>query len=332
MKEALTPAHIASRQTQRRNLENDSMSEPKDDLNPTFARRGSFLGTANESPDAAIAVAGVAFDIATTNRAGAREGPAALRYASRMAGGTYPDLWHNIFDLDFADVGNFALKMGYLHDSLEMIEAQASRYNHLIALGGDHLISLPLLRALHKKHGPVGMIHFDAHVNTWDDNFGAPVTHGSNFRIAINEGLIDPIRMVQIGIRCRVQPDVWQWTLDQGVTIITAEDVHMSTPAEIAKRAQDVVGDGKTYLTFDIDGLDPSVAPGTGTPEIGGLLSWQARGIMTRLQNINFIGMDLVEVAPAYDVGEISALAGATMIALYMGLLVERGVGLKAES
>jgi agmatinase len=308
------------------------MSEPKDDFNPTFAQHGGFLGTRNESHDAAITIAGIAFDIATTNRAGTREGPTALRYASRMAGDTYPDLWHNILDLDFADVGNFRLKMGYLHDSLKMIEEQASAYNHLIALGGDHLVSLPLLRALHKTHGPVGMIHFDAHVDTWDDNFGAPVTHGSNFRIAINEGLIDPTRMVQIGIRSSVLPDVWQWTLDQGVTIITAEEVHMSTPAEVAKRAQVVVGDGKTYLTFDIDGLDPSVAPGTGTPVIGGLHSWQARGIMTRLKNINFIGMDLVEVLPAYDVGEISALAGASMIALYMGLLVERGVGLKAEN
>ena len=100
--------------------------------------------------------------------------------------------------------------MGYLHDSLEMIEQQAGAYDHLIALGGDHLVSLPLLRALHKKHGPVGMVHFDAHVDTWDENFGAPVTHGSNFRIAINEGLIDATRMVQIGIRCRVEPEVWQ--------------------------------------------------------------------------------------------------------------------------
>jgi len=247
-----------------------------------------------------------------------------------MTGSTYPDLWQNVYDLDFSDVGNFVLKMGYLHDSLEMIEKQADANGHLIALGGDHLVSLPLLRALHKKHGPVGMIYFDAHVDTWDENFGAPVTHGSNFRIAINEGLVDPKRMVQIGIRCRVEPEVWKWTVDQGVTIISAEEVHMSTPAEVAKRAQDIVGDGKTYLTFDIDGLDPSVAPGTGTPEIGGLHSWQARGIMTRLKNIDFIGMDLVEVAPAYDVGEISALAGATMASIYMSLLVEHGVGLKA--
>ena len=301
-----------------------------DSMMPTFATQGTFLGTDNRDVGAAIAVAGVPFDIATTNRAGTREGPAAIRRASRMTGGSYPDLWADVYDLDFADVGNFALLMGELHESLRMIEEQAAGYDHLIVLGGDHLVSLPLLRAVHAKHGPVGMVHFDAHVDTWDENFGAPVTHGTNFRIAINEGLVDPKRLVQIGIRCRVQPEVWQWTVDQGVTIITAEEVHLSTPAAIAERVKQVVGGGKTYLTFDIDGLDPSVAPGTGTPEIGGLLTWQARGIMTRLQGIDFIGMDMVEVAPAYDIAEITALAGASMVCFYMALLVERGIGLKA--
>ncbi|MCH7539629.1 MAG: agmatinase [Proteobacteria bacterium] len=308
------------------------MSELADGLTPTFAKLGTFLGTDNRASDAAIAVAGVPFDIATTNRAGAREGPAAIRYASRMTGGTYPDMWHNMYDLDFADVGNFSLLMGNLDESLRLIEEQAAGYEHLIALGGDHLVSVPLLRAASRKHGPLGLVHFDAHVDTWEETFGAPVTHGTNFRIAINEGLVDPKRMVQIGIRCRVQPEVWAWTLDQGVTIISAEDVHLSTPAAVAERIKDIVGDGKTYLTFDIDGLDPSVAPGTGTPEIGGLLTWQARGILSRLRGIDFIGMDLVEVAPAYDVGEITALAGASMICFYMGLLVERGVGLRSKA
>ena len=128
--------------------------------------------------------------------------------------------------------------------------------------------------------------------------------------------------MVQIGIRCRVEPEVWQWTLDQGVTIITAEEVHLGNPADVAARVREIVGETeKTYLTFDIDCLDPSCAPGTGTPEVGGLHAWQARAILTRLGGINFIGMDMVEVAPAYDVGEITALNGASVIAFYMGLL-----------
>jgi len=295
---------------------------------PTFALRETFFGT-DKTGGAAISLAGVPMDIGTTNRAGAREGPTAVRLASRMVGGGYPDLWPDLYDLDFADVGNFFIKMGLMEESLALIEEQALAHDHLISVGGDHLVTLPLLRAAAKKHGgPLGLIHFDAHVDTWAENYEVTITHGTNFRIAINEGLIDPKRMVQVGIRCRVEPEVWQWTLDQGVTIITAEEVHLSTPAAIAQRVKDVVGTtDKTYLTFDIDCLDPSCAPGTGTPEIGGLLAWQARGILTRLGGINFIGMDVVEVAPAYDVGEITALNAASFVAFYMGLLA----GAKAE-
>jgi len=304
--------------------ENNQNPPPKrhDRPLPTFAARETFFATQNTG-NTAISIAGVPLDIATTNRAGARDGPAAVRRASRMVGGTYPDLWPDLYDLDFADVGNFGVLMGQLEDSLALIESQAMEHNHLIAVGGDHLVSLPLLRAAAKKHGgPLGLVHFDAHVDTWDENYTVPITHGTNFRIAINEGLVDPKRMIQIGIRCRVEPEVWQWTIDQGVTIITAEEVHMSSPAAIAGRIHNVVGaEEKTYLTFDIDCLDPSCAPGTGTPETGGLLAWQARAILTRLGGINFIGMDMVEVAPAYDVGEITALNGASVIAFYMGLL-----------
>ncbi|TQV74360.1 agmatinase [Denitrobaculum tricleocarpae] len=298
------------------------MSQSPDRPLPTFSARETFFGT-DKTGDAAISIAGVPMDIATTNRAGARDGPAAVRRASRMAGGTYPDLWPDLYSLDFADVGNFSLMMGKLEESLALIERQALEHDHLISVGGDHLVTLPLLRAAAKKHGaPLGLVHFDAHVDTWDENYGVPVTHGTNFRIAINEGLVDPKRMIQIGIRCRVEPEVWQWTLDQGVTIITAEEVHMGNPADVAARIHQVVGNqDKTYLTFDIDCLDPSCAPGTGTPETGGLLAWQARSILTRLGGINFIGMDVVEVAPAYDVGEITALNGASVMAFYMGLL-----------
>lgn len=295
-----------------------------EELLPTFARRETFLGTDKTAPGSAISVAGVPLDIATTNRAGARDGPAAVRRASRMVGGTYPDLWHDMYDLDFADVGNFGLYMSDLRRSVALIEEQAAAHDHLIAIGGDHLITLPLLRAAARKHGPLGLVHFDAHVDTWPENYRCDLTHGTNFYIAINEGLIDPKRMIQIGIRCRVEREVWQWTLDQGVTIVTAEAVHLSTPETIARQVEQVVGGGKTYLTFDIDCLDPSQAPGTGTPEIGGLQTWQTRGILSRLQGIDFIGMDVVEVAPAYDIAEITALAGASVACFYMGLLAQK--------
>jgi agmatinase len=308
-------------------MNSESDKEPTTDRHarplPTFAARETFFIT-HKTDGAAISIAGVPLDIATTNRAGAREGPAAVRRASRMVGGSYPDLWPDLYSLDFADVGNFGVVMGRLDESLSMIENQASEHEHLIAVGGDHLVSLPLLRAAARRHGgPLGLVHFDAHVDTWEENYTVDITHGTIFRIAINEGLVDPRRMIQIGIRCRVAPEVWRWTLDQGVTIITAEDVHMGDPVAIAARVREVVGDGKTYLTFDIDCLDPSCAPGTGTPETGGLLAWQARAIMARLRGLDFVGMDLVEVAPAYDVGEITALNGASMMAFYMGLLAE---------
>jgi agmatinase len=308
------------------------MSSTTDDADadwetPAFAARETFLGIDNASADAALVVAGVPLDIATTNRAGAREGPAAIRRASRMVGGSYPDLWPDTYDADIADVGNFRLLMGDVQRSLALIQRQASRFGHLICMGGDHLISLPLLRAAAARHGPLGLVHFDAHVDTWEQTYGSRLTHGTMFRVAIEEGLVDPRRMVQVGIRCRVEPEVWAWTLDQGVTIVTAEEVHLSSPAAVAQGIHAVVGEGKTYLSFDIDGLDPSCAPGTGTPEVGGLMTWQARGILTRLRDVDFVGMDLVEVSPPFDVGETTALAGASMICFYIGLLLQRGLG-----
>lgn len=292
---------------------------------PTFAARETFFGT-EKTADAEFAIAGIPFDLGTTNRAGARDGPAAVRRASRMVGGTYPDLWPDLYGLDIADVGNFSLYMGQLAESLDAIEHQAMAYDHLLSVGGDHLVTLPLLRAAAKRRGgPLGLVHFDAHVDTWSETFQVPFTHGTNFRIAIEEGLVDPKRMVQIGIRCRVEPEVWRWTLDQGVTIITAEEVHLGRPDMIAARIVDIVGtSADTYLTFDIDCLDPSCAPGTGTPEVGGLFSWQTRAILTRLKGPRFVGMDVVEVAPAYDVAEVTALNAAAVMAFYLGLQAEK--------
>jgi agmatinase len=188
-------------------------------------------------------------------------------------------------------------------------------------LGGEHGITLPLLRALWKKRGPPALVHFDAHVDTWPDNFGQIYGHGSVFYHAIEEGLLEPRRMVQIGIRSPVPREVHDWTLARGVVIITSQDVHETGPAAVAGRVREIVGDAPVYLSFDIDVLDPAFAPGTGTPEVGGLASWQAQAILRRLQGLQFVGMDLVEVAPAYDVAEITALAGATMAWEYVCLL-----------
>lgn len=296
---------------------------------PTFAMPPSFLGVGSSRHDATFVVAGIPLDIGTTNRSGAREGPQAIRRASRMlTDGDHPHAWIDPSALDLADIGDFGLVLGDIPRSLAAIEANAEPISHLIALGGEHGVTLPLLRALRRRlDHPVAMIHFDAHVDTWPDNFGQPYAHGSPFYHAINEGLIEPRRMVQVGIRSPVQRDVWDWTRQQGVTILPAQDVHELGPAQIAARIRAVVGDDPAYLSFDIDALDPAFAPGTGTPEIGGLASWQAQAILRRLDAIRFVGMDLVEVAPAYDHAEITALAGATIVWEYLALAGARARG-----
>lgn len=289
---------------------------------PTFALAPSFLGIDRHDSAAAICVAGIPYDLGTTNRSGARFGPAAIRQASRMlVDGDHPTHWVDPSSLPLADIGDFTIALGDIAASFAEIERQAAAIKHIIAFGGDHSITLPLLRALAKRRGAVGLVHFDAHVDTWPNNFGQSFAHGSVFYHAIVDGLVDPRRMIQIGIRSPVGRDVYDWTIAQGVTMVTAQDVHERGPAETAESIRQVVGDGAVYMSFDIDVLDPAFAPGTGTPEIGGLASWQAQAIIRRLGGLRFAGMDVVEVCPAYDVAEITALAGATMAWEYLCLL-----------
>jgi agmatinase len=293
----------------------------------TFAAPHAFLGARAGDRGAAVCVAGIPLDIGTTNRAGTRDGPRAIRAAARMlTDGRHPVTGVDPAGLDLSDLGEFEIALGDIPASLARIEAQAAGLNHLLAFGGEHGVTLPLLRALVKRIGePVGLVHIDAHLDTSEDNFGQPFAHGSVFWHAITEGLVAPKRMIQVGIRAPAWPEMYDWTRGQGVTIVPAQDVHESTPAAIAAQVRAVVGDGPAYLSFDIDGLDPAFAPGTGTPEIGGLATWQAQGILRRLGGIDFRGADVVEVAPAYDVAEITALAAATMGWEYLALLAARG-------
>ena len=290
---------------------------------PTFATPPGFLGIARVDRGAAFTVAGVPYDIGTTNRAGTREGPAAIRRASRMlVDGAHPTFWVYPATLDIADIGDFATALGDIPATLALIEQQAAGLNHLLCLGGEHGITLPLLRALTGRHGKgLALVHFDAHVDTWPDSFGQPFAHGSVFYHAILEGLIDPRKTIQIGIRSPVQRDVWDWTVGRGVTILSAQDVHAMGPAAVVDRIRAAVATAPAYLSFDIDALDPAYAPGTGTPEIGGLASWQAQAILRGLGGTRFLGMDVVEVAPAYDVAEITSLAAATVVWEYLALL-----------
>jgi len=300
---------------------------------PTYAIPSTFLGIDRRDPGARWCVAGIPFDIGTTNRPGARFGPAAIRAVSRiLVDGAHPQFWNEPALMDVADIGDFATALGDIPASMALIEAQAQRIGHLVAFGGDHGVTLPLLRALGKgslgkagRHGPPALIHFDAHVDTWPDSFGQPLGHGSVFYRAIEEGLVQPQRMIQIGIRSPMSREVHDWTVGRGVAIIPALDVHDVGPAAVAARIRDTVGDAPVYLSFDIDVLDPAFAPGTGTPEIGGLATWQVQAILRRLAGLPFIGMDVVEVAPAYDVAEITALAGATVAWEYLCLVGSGG-------
>jgi agmatinase len=289
---------------------------------PTFAIRPTFLGVERTDPDAAICIAGIPFDLGTSNRPGARFGPGAIRQASRMlVDGDHPASWAEIEKIDLADIGDFQIAHGDIPGTLAKVEEQAVAIRHLVALGGDHTITLALLRALARRAGPVGLVHFDGHVDTWPESFGLAFGHGSPFYHAIEEGLIDPHRTIQIGIRSPIHREIFDWTVGKGVTIVSAEEVHETGPQAVAKRIREVVGSGPSYLSFDVDALDPAFAPGTGTPEVGGLASWQARAILRQLAGLEFAGMDIVEVSPPYDVAEITALAAATIVWDYLAQL-----------
>jgi len=242
-----------------------------------------------------------------------------------LVDGDHPASWADMKVIDLADIGDFCIAHGDIPGTLAKIEEQAAPLKHLVALGGDHTVTLPLLRALaSSRKGALGLVHFDGHVDTWPESFGLVWGHGSPFYHAIEEGLVDPRHTIQIGIRSPLHRDIFDWTVGKGVTIVTAEDVHESGPQSIAERVRAVVGDGPSYLSFDIDALDPAFAPGTGTPEVGGLATWQARAILRRLAGLRFAGMDVVEVSPPYDVAEITALAAATIAWDYIGLLAPR--------
>jgi len=185
-----------------------------------------------------------------------------------------------------------------------------------LSVGGDHLVSLPVMRAIAKQTGPLGMVHFDAHTDTWDGYFGGfKYTHGTPFRRAVEEGLLDPKRTVQIGIRGALYSDAEDtWGQEQGIRVIDIDEFNaMGVEATIAE-ARRVVGDGATYVSFDVDALDPVYAPGTGTPEIGGMTTLQAQHLVRGLQGLNLVGGDVVEVSPPFDPSGNTALVGATMM------------------
>ena len=257
-----------------------------------------------------LAVTGIPFDQAVTNRPGARFGPRAIREASTLQPCDPPFGWdiNPLAEFDVVDYGDLAFDYAdvsafpeRLTDHIRSILAAGTGS---LSLGGDHYITFPILRAYAEKFGPLALVHFDAHSDTWPDDDMARIDHGTMFYKAVREGLILPHKSVQIGIRT-------QNNYDAGVHVIDAPKVHGQTPAVTAAQIKKIVGDHPVYLTFDIDCLDPAFAPGTGTPVWGGLSSAQAAAILRDIRGINMVGGDIVEVSPQYDTSGVTAVAGA---------------------
>ena len=290
---------------------------------PRFAGNASmFRLPVSETADGVdVGIIGVPLDIGTSNRNGTRYGPRQVRAESvlvrpyNMATRAAP------FDsFQVADLGDVALNPYNLSACIEIIEQHYSAVleNAVtpISIGGDHTITLPILRAITRKHGPVALIHVDAHADVNDTMFGEPVAHGTIFRRAIEEKLVDPRSMVQIGLRATgYAAEDFDWARDQGVTVIQAEACWYKSLAPLMEEVRRLVGpDQPAYLSFDIDGLDPSVAPGTGTPEPGGLTGSQGLEIIRGCYGLNLVGCDLVEDSPPYDTTGNTALLAANLL------------------
>ena len=267
-----------------------------------------------------IGLFGVPWDGGTTNRAGARHGPRQMRDLSTLARNVNRASGLSPFELcRCADLGDTSVNPVDLVDTLQRVESFVAQLHAKgivpLAAGGDHLITLPVMRAIAKDR-PLGMVHFDAHTDTWDRYFGgSKYTHGTPFRRAIEEGLLDPRRTVQIGIRGALYNDTEnEWGTEQGVRVIDIDEYHRLGVAGVLAEARRVVGDGPTYVSFDVDFLDPVYAPGTGTPEIGGASTYDAQQLVRGLQGLNLVGGDVVEVSPPFDPSGNTALVGMTMM------------------
>ncbi len=314
-------------------VDNHSFPQPQsgNDM-PRFAGRGTMMRLPAADTPAGLdaAFVGIPLDIGTSQRSGTRYGPRAIRADSvmirpyNMATGAAP------FDsLRVADLGDVPINTYNLHKSVQIIEDYYTGLNAFplvpLTLGGDHTLTLPILRALVKKHGPVGLIHVDAHTDTNDDMFGEKIAHGTTFRRAVEEGLLDLKRVIQIGQRAQgYDAGDFQWGVDRGFRLVPAEKCWYQSMAPLMAEVRAQMGSGPVYLSYDIDSVDPAWAPGTGTPEVGGLTSIQGLEIVRGCRGLNLIGADLVEVSPPYDISGTTSQLAANI--LYEMLCVLPGV------
>ncbi len=299
----------------------DEFADPM--VRPRYTGLANFM-RAPYAPDdwsgLEIGLIGVPFDGGVTNRTGARHGPREIRNQSSMLRKKNQASKLSPFDLcRVADIGDaWVQKPFHLDSSLDEIEAFFARVHAAgivpLSAGGDHSVTLPIFRAI-AREGPLGMVHIDAHCDTGDDYLGSKFHHGAPFRRAVEEGLLDPKRTIQIGIRGPLNDlDIWQFSHDQGMRVVYIEEFYELGVKAVIEEARRVVGSGPSYISFDVDGLDPVYAPCTGTPEVGGLTTLEAQMILRGMQGLDLRGGDVVEVAPPFDPTGNTALVGATMM------------------
>jgi len=299
---------------------------------PRFAGPATFarLPRLDQVDRCDVAVLGVPFDGGTTYRPGARFGPAGIRAGSRLLRGYHPQLETEPFAAQqVADAGDVAANPFDIQEALGQIEAGArailAEIPQLITLGGDHTVALPLLRAVNERYGPVALVHFDAHLDTWDSYFGAAYTHGTPFRRAAEEGLFDGDRSAHVGIRGPLfSPQDLADDEGFGFQVVGAFDYLRRSPQDVADALRSRVGETPVYVSIDVDVMDPAHAPGTGTPEAGGLTSRELLATLRALDGVELVAADIVEVAPAYDHAEITSIAAANVAYELLGLFARR--------
>lgn len=296
---------------------------------PRFCNMGNFmrLPRAATAEGLDFAVVGIPFDTAASFRAGARFGPNGVRNISAMIKPNNVAMGVNIMDtLNGADLGDVPVIPDYIHETYAAIENTLTEILDCgavpISIGGDHAVTLGELRAVAKKHGKVALVHFDSHLDLCDTVFGQKYNHGTPFRRAMEEGLIAPEHSIQIGMRGSLyDPDDFKIAAELGFKVIPGDELHTMTAEQLFAEIKKRVGDMKVFLTFDIDFIDPAYAPGTGTPEVGGFTSFEALQFVRTMKELNFVGFDVVEVAPPYDHSEITAYMGANLIFEFMSIL-----------
>ena len=293
----------------------DGLQVPRYAGHSTFAR----LPRLEDVDDYHVAVVGVPFDSGVTYRPGARFGPSYIRQGSRLLRPYNPALEVSPFaGVQVVDAGDIATNPFSIEDAMRQVEAGVRELSaggrNVVVLGGDHTIALPALRALKAQYGPIALVHFDAHLDTWDTYFDAPYTHGTPFRRAWEEGLLDPDHTMHVGIRGSLYSDRdLAEDADMGFKIVHARDMDRLGADRVVEMVRERVGAAPVYLSIDIDVLDPGFAPGTGTPEAGGLTSRELLGIVRGFAGANVVGGDIVEVSPPYDHAEVTAIAAANL-------------------